>query len=318
MPSSSRPITRLRKLSLALPDAHEVEAWGSPTFRVRNKIFAMYADANDHHGAGRPAVWLKAAPGDQEAMVGPRRVLLRAAVRRDRRAGSGSGSMASSSGTTSTNSSATPIASSRPNGCVPCWMTEEAPRVESVSGTVVIGKWRSGRMRYHRYEAAILGVPLCLVLSGCFGPRPETMTLKQSARLVLYEGLPHQMYEHQALEAEKKTKPTVTLHEFPFYRETLESEARRRRSPQGPPGRPGLLRSPTPAGKRCGGFHPDYAVEWSAVGQTYQALICFGCWEIKIYGPKGETIYDIRNAARDRLKPLLEPYRKNRPPFKET
>ena len=42
---------------------------GSPTFRVRNKIFAMFADANDHHGAGRPAVWLKAAPGEQEAMV---------------------------------------------------------------------------------------------------------------------------------------------------------------------------------------------------------------------------------------------------------
>jgi predicted DNA-binding protein (MmcQ/YjbR family) len=70
MPPPSRPITRLRKLCLALPQAHEVEAWGAPTFRVRNKIFAMFADANDHHGAGRPAVWLKAAPGEQEAMVG--------------------------------------------------------------------------------------------------------------------------------------------------------------------------------------------------------------------------------------------------------
>jgi hypothetical protein len=69
MSSSSGPITRLRKLCLALPQAHEVEAWGAPTFRVRNKIFAMFADADDHHGAGRPAVWLKAAPGEQEAMV---------------------------------------------------------------------------------------------------------------------------------------------------------------------------------------------------------------------------------------------------------
>ena len=25
------------------PEAHEVEAWGEPTFRVKNKIFAMYA-----------------------------------------------------------------------------------------------------------------------------------------------------------------------------------------------------------------------------------------------------------------------------------
>ena len=64
-----RPITRLRKLCLALPEAHEVEAWGEPTFRVRNKMFATYAAPNNHHGAGRPAVWCKAAPGNQELMV---------------------------------------------------------------------------------------------------------------------------------------------------------------------------------------------------------------------------------------------------------
>jgi hypothetical protein len=52
-----RPLTRLRKLCLALPEAHEVEAWGEPTFRVRNKIFAMFASSATHHGAGRPGVW---------------------------------------------------------------------------------------------------------------------------------------------------------------------------------------------------------------------------------------------------------------------
>jgi hypothetical protein len=31
------PITRLRELSLALPGAHEIVAWGEPTFRVRNR-----------------------------------------------------------------------------------------------------------------------------------------------------------------------------------------------------------------------------------------------------------------------------------------
>lgn len=53
MPRS--PLPRLRKLCLALPEAHEVEAWGEPTFRVRNKLFAMYADAGNHHGNGRSA-----------------------------------------------------------------------------------------------------------------------------------------------------------------------------------------------------------------------------------------------------------------------
>jgi predicted DNA-binding protein (MmcQ/YjbR family) len=36
---------------------------------VRNKLFAMHADPANHHGGGRPAVWCKAAPGNQEVMV---------------------------------------------------------------------------------------------------------------------------------------------------------------------------------------------------------------------------------------------------------
>ena len=63
------PLARLRKLCLKLPEAHEVEAWGEPTFRVKNKIFAMYAHANNHHGDGRHAVWCKAAPINQSLMI---------------------------------------------------------------------------------------------------------------------------------------------------------------------------------------------------------------------------------------------------------
>ena len=63
------PLTRLRKVCLALPEAHEVEAWGEPTFRIRNKLFAMYAHAENHHGGGQAAVWCKAAPGNQALMV---------------------------------------------------------------------------------------------------------------------------------------------------------------------------------------------------------------------------------------------------------
>jgi hypothetical protein len=62
-------LERVRRLCLALPEAHEVEAWGEPTFRVRNKMFAMYADAANHHGNGRAAVWCKAAAGNQALMV---------------------------------------------------------------------------------------------------------------------------------------------------------------------------------------------------------------------------------------------------------
>lgn len=63
------PLDRLRRLCLALPEAHEVEAWGEPTFRVKNKLFAMHASSANHHGAGRAGVWIKAAAVTQDMLV---------------------------------------------------------------------------------------------------------------------------------------------------------------------------------------------------------------------------------------------------------
>lgn len=63
------PLFRVRRIALALPEAHEVEAWGEPTFRVRNKLFAMFASAGNHHGGGRNSVWCKAKKENQEWMV---------------------------------------------------------------------------------------------------------------------------------------------------------------------------------------------------------------------------------------------------------
>lgn len=63
------PLARLRRLCMALPEAHEVTAWGEPTFRVRNRMFATYASPGTHHGRGRPAVWCKAAAVNQDLLV---------------------------------------------------------------------------------------------------------------------------------------------------------------------------------------------------------------------------------------------------------
>ena len=68
-PSPNLPIDRLRELCLSLPDAHEVEAWGEPTFRVKNKIFAMFASSETHHGAGRPCVWVKSTNLIQDMLI---------------------------------------------------------------------------------------------------------------------------------------------------------------------------------------------------------------------------------------------------------
>lgn len=60
-------LARVRTICLALPDTHEKEAWGAPTFRVGGRLFAMFVD--DHHGDGRLAVWCNAPPVAQEALV---------------------------------------------------------------------------------------------------------------------------------------------------------------------------------------------------------------------------------------------------------
>jgi hypothetical protein len=51
-------LARVRKICLSLPEAKEVEAWGAPTFRI-GKIFAMYAQPDNHHGDGREGIWVK-------------------------------------------------------------------------------------------------------------------------------------------------------------------------------------------------------------------------------------------------------------------
>jgi len=59
------PLDRLREICLALPGTAEKEIWGDPTFRVSNKIFAMYKI-----GDGRKSFWCKAPPGSQLVLVG--------------------------------------------------------------------------------------------------------------------------------------------------------------------------------------------------------------------------------------------------------
>lgn len=60
-----QPIDRLRAICLALPEATEKLAWGDPTFRVRDRIFAM-----EKRGDGRISLWCKAPPGSQSVLVG--------------------------------------------------------------------------------------------------------------------------------------------------------------------------------------------------------------------------------------------------------
>jgi hypothetical protein len=154
----------------------------------------------------------------------------------------------------------------------------------------------------------VVFIPLLFV--GC-SPTPPVAGIKLSATLTLYEGLPHQLYERAELEQEKK-KPTVQLDGFLFYREPLELKEADRQALKVLIGDPGSLEAYS-GEKTCGGFHPDYAIEWNEGGKAYRYLICFGCGEARVITPAGEIVYDIAPRAKERLKTLLSPYRKNRP-----
>ena len=57
-------LQRLRAICLALPEASEQGGVGNPSFKVREKIFAMR-----HPMEGRMSVWCKAPPGAQGALI---------------------------------------------------------------------------------------------------------------------------------------------------------------------------------------------------------------------------------------------------------
>jgi predicted DNA-binding protein (MmcQ/YjbR family) len=68
MARTRRTITDVvREIMASLPEAEEFVSHGSPTFRVRGKIFARHTI--NHHGDGRVALNLKAPPGAQAAFV---------------------------------------------------------------------------------------------------------------------------------------------------------------------------------------------------------------------------------------------------------
>jgi hypothetical protein len=52
----------VRRLALGLPETIEQETWGTPTFRVRKKIFVMLAE-------GGSEAWVKSTHDEQRALI---------------------------------------------------------------------------------------------------------------------------------------------------------------------------------------------------------------------------------------------------------
>jgi hypothetical protein len=60
-------IERVRRLCAALPNTEERLSHGEPTWFVKNKVFAMFA--NNHHNDGHIAVYVPTPPGAQAGIL---------------------------------------------------------------------------------------------------------------------------------------------------------------------------------------------------------------------------------------------------------
>ena len=64
---SEKQLQRVRDICATLTETTEKLSHGEPTFFVRKKVYAMFA--NNHHNDGHVAVWLPVAPGMQEVLT---------------------------------------------------------------------------------------------------------------------------------------------------------------------------------------------------------------------------------------------------------
>lgn len=60
-------LRRVRRICAAMPETTEKLSHGEPTFFLRKKVFAMFA--NNHHNDGHVAVWVPAPPGLQTLLI---------------------------------------------------------------------------------------------------------------------------------------------------------------------------------------------------------------------------------------------------------
>lgn len=164
-----------------------------------------------------------------------------------------------------------------------------------------------------RIAGRVALVTMITAALGC-GSSPKTFTtaITGAEKTSLYEGLPHEGFEGEKFEAERRSKPVKELNGYPFYKEPLELRAEDAKRLTEILGDPATFKS-WGGEKKCGGFHPDYAAEWQRGDAHYRALICFGCDEVKLFGPDIESRHDLSEGAPEKLESLLGSYRMNRP-----
>jgi hypothetical protein len=137
--------------------------------------------------------------------------------------------------------------------------------------------------------------------------------LRNPGEIAIYAGLPSEFWEPQLREVEASRNRTVRLQGYLFYDDRLElnGEVVERLTSLLTAERSFQRRR---AAKKCGGYNPDYCIEWKSNGATTHILICLECGEVKLFGPRAELYCDLNPEAGETLGQWLKPYQKAPPP----
>jgi hypothetical protein len=145
--------------------------------------------------------------------------------------------------------------------------------------------------------------------------KPIAASVAKAKEVILFEGFPHPVMEPALFKKEKEERNQFRYQGHVFYQnrprlKDKDADALRK-----------ILADSKgftawQGEKKCGGFHPDYMVQWKEGDAIYRVLICFGCGEITAYGPKGAVRLDMGEAGKA-LQATLKRYRALRPKPKE-
>jgi hypothetical protein len=119
-------------------------------------------------------------------------------------------------------------------------------------------------------------------------------SVSEAESMIIYEGLPRASDDELA--NIKQKHETVDIDGWSFYSAPLAAS----------PSIIEKLRStlvdyrafePYTGVKFCGGFHPDFCVQWKVGEQTHNALVCLRCFELAYVEPSGKRTFDFNDAA---------------------
>ena len=147
-------------------------------------------------------------------------------------------------------------------------------------------------------------------LAACAPSKPPSFveTAERATKLTVYAA--PSRYP-TSVQSAGTSEPTVEMHGEVLFAKTVTVEGDEAKRLAKMLVEPGLFRAHV-SGKKCGGFHADYAVEWPGTASKNMVLLCFGCGEARSVGEGEDSLVDLSEEGRKRLEDVLQTLGKRR------